>query len=320
MTTAVAIALYNGARFIEKQLDTIRNQTQKPDHVVLCDDGSKDGTVEIVRDYITRHGLGDSWELYVNERNLGYIQNFYKAMGCCGEDLIFLCDQDDIWCADKISKMTAIMEQRGEIMLLSCKYGIIDADDVEQHSLVERKPSEDESVKAIHVSDIMRAYHWPGMLMCVRNAFFKGLIDSIDGSKVAHDLILAVCAADKNGFYEYNYVGAYHRRHDNNTAREEHRISKLLNLEKKLKDIAITRELWRNLSETRLPIGEDSYRQIRERLGLLEERERALTERSMGDLLCIYKKDKGQYLRAASLACDIWLICFGDYKNKETSA
>ena len=57
MTTAVAVALYNGARFIEEQLDSIRNQTLCPDKVVLCDDGSKDNTVHIVREYIEKFNV-----------------------------------------------------------------------------------------------------------------------------------------------------------------------------------------------------------------------------------------------------------------------
>ena len=104
MTVGVAMALYNGARFIRKQLDTIRLQTLQPDRVVMCDDGSKDGTTEIVAEYIKEYGLGDTWELIKNEENLGYAKNFYKAMSLCNTDLIFLADQDDVWELDKIEK------------------------------------------------------------------------------------------------------------------------------------------------------------------------------------------------------------------------
>ena len=50
MTVSVALALYNGEKFIEKQLDTLRLQTVKPNQVVLCDDGSSDNTVNIVNE------------------------------------------------------------------------------------------------------------------------------------------------------------------------------------------------------------------------------------------------------------------------------
>lgn len=311
MTTAVAIALYNGARFLEKQLDTIRLQTRRPEQVILCDDGSKDNTVELVQDYIRKYGLEDSWKLYQNEKNLGYIRNFYRAMSLCEADLIFLGDQDDLWKTDKVEKMTRIMEQHSEILLLSCRHGIIDAQDVEQHSIVERKAKEDESIRKISVEDIVRAYRWPGMLMCVRRDFFTELHPFIENCAVAHDLMLAVNAADRNGFFEYSYVGAYHRRHDNNTAREEHRVTKLLNMERKLTDIAITKKLWRNLAEANLPISGQGQQQICERLDLMERREAALQNKSLKSVVNVYKNDGGRYLRMASFLCDVWLVCFG---------
>lgn len=315
MTTAVAIALYNGARFIEQQLDSIRLQTQKPDRVVLCDDGSKDDTVAIVKNYIAKYGLEGSWQLHENSENLGYIRNFYRAISLCDGELVFLSDQDDVWKADKIEKMTAIMESDPKINLLSCRYGIIDAHGEEQHSVVERAAKEDGSLKPVSVQDIMTAYRWPGMLMCLRKAFFEKLLPDIGNSPVPHDLMFAACAADRDSFYEYNYVGAYHRRHDNNVAREEHRVFKLLNLERKLTDISVTKKHWRDLLDATTPIDQTSREIIRQRLTLLEKREKALLDRSLSQVLRIYKEDGGVLLRKASLICDLWLVCFGKYKK-----
>ena len=59
MTVGIALALYNGARFLEAQLDTLRLQTCPPDQVVFCDDGSKDDTVAVVRNYIEKYNLQD---------------------------------------------------------------------------------------------------------------------------------------------------------------------------------------------------------------------------------------------------------------------
>lgn len=311
MRTAVAIALYNGERFLEEQLDSIRLQTRKPDQVILCDDCSKDNTVDLVRDYICKYNLENSWTLYQNEQNLGYIRNFYRAISLCESDLVFLCDQDDIWKDDKIERMTKIMEQRSEILLLSCRYGIIDAQNVEQHSIVERRSKEDGSIRLISVENIMQAYRWPGMLMCIRKDFFVELIPYIENCAVAHDLILAVNAADRNGFYECSYIGAFHRRHENNTAREEHRLIKLLNRERKLTDISITKKHWRSLAETCLPVSAQSHLQICERLNLMEQRESALQSNSLKKIVEVYKKDGGKYLRVSSLLCDLWLVCFG---------
>jgi len=179
MTTAVAIALYNGEKFLQKQLDSIRLQTRQPNQVVLCDDGSKDGTVQLVADYIEKYGLQESWSLYCNQQNLGYIKNFYKAISLCDTDLVFLCDQDDIWDREKIDKMTAVMQKNNNILLLSGKYGIMDADDREIKSFLEKKSEDDYALQPVTIEDIMRAYRWPGMIMCIRKDFFDRIIDDI---------------------------------------------------------------------------------------------------------------------------------------------
>lgn len=49
MTVSVCIAAYNGERYIEQQLETILRQSKAPDEVIICDDGSADATVEIVK-------------------------------------------------------------------------------------------------------------------------------------------------------------------------------------------------------------------------------------------------------------------------------
>ena len=315
MTTAVAVALYNGARFLEAQLDSLRLQSRPLDRVVLCDDGSTDGTPELVEAYIAKFNLGATWKLCRNPENLGYIRNFYRAISLCDADLIFLSDQDDVWKLDKIENMTAVMEANPHINLLSCRYGIIDGAGEEQHSVVELPANEDGALEPISVQTIMTAYRWPGMLMCLRKGFFDTLLPSIGDSPVPHDLMLATCAADRNSFYEYHYLGAYHRRHDNNVAKEEHRVFKLLNLQRKLTDIARTRKHWTDLLHESTPIGEDSRRLIGQRLALHEKREKALRERSLSQIIRIYREDKGVLLRKASLVCDLWLVCFGKYEK-----
>ncbi len=316
VTVGVVIALFNGARFVEKQLDTIRLQNRRPDRVVMCDDGSKDGTVEIVREYIRKYELGDSWQLYINEKNLGYIRNFYKTMSLCNTDLIYLSDQDDIWDKDKIRKMTEIMESRNDIDLLSCRYGIIDANGQVQKSFVEGSIREDGELKAITVKEILRAYRWPGMIMCIRSDFFKKLLPCIENCDVAHDFMFSVCSADRNSFFEYGYLGSYHRRHDSNTAREEHRISKLLNLERKLTEISVTKTLWNNFLSVSLPIREETRQLLARRLDSLTARGTALKEKSLSKILNVYKNDPDHFLRKKSLICDLWLVLFGSRKEK----
>ena len=91
---SVAMTTYNGEKYIRKQIESILNQSMKVDEIIVCDDGSTDKTVEILKEYPVT--------VYQNENNLGYRLNFKKAMSLCTHEYTFLCDQDDIWEKKKI--------------------------------------------------------------------------------------------------------------------------------------------------------------------------------------------------------------------------
>lgn len=311
VTVSVALALYNGEKFIEKQLNTLRLQTVKPNQVVLCDDGSSDNTVHTVKEYIRKYALTDSWKIYENSRNLGYAKNFYHAMELCDGDVIYLCDQDDIWKKDKIEKMNAVMEENPHISLLMCKGGVIGADDKELHGMMIKRSGETEEITKISVKDMIHIFDWTGMLMCVRKDFFDRHKSVISGISAPHDFVLALTAADCGQFYVYDYVGAYHRRHGNNAANEEHRISKILNLKRKLRDIEHYNGYLQNIANSNIGIQEDSMRMLKERLEKSQQRKQVLEEKSIQKLFHLYFSDDKKMLRPISFLCDLWLVLFG---------
>jgi len=95
---SIAMATYNGEKYLRKQLDSIYNQTFKDFELVVCDDASTDSTVSILKEYHGQYGL----KYYINEKNLGYIKNFEKAVSLCSGEYIALSDQDDIWVPEKL--------------------------------------------------------------------------------------------------------------------------------------------------------------------------------------------------------------------------
>ena len=48
MKTSIAMATYNGAKYLQEQLDSFANQTRQPDELILTDDGSIDNTIQII--------------------------------------------------------------------------------------------------------------------------------------------------------------------------------------------------------------------------------------------------------------------------------
>lgn len=312
MSVGVAIALYNGERFLEEQLDSIRCQSCPPDQVVMCDDGSKDNTVAVVRAYIEKHQLQERWNISVNQQNLGYAKNFYHAMSLCNTDLIYMCDQDDIWKTDKIEKMNKVMADRPDISLLMCKGGVMDAEGKPVHGLLISESKETEKVEAVQPAVVFRSLSWTGMLMCVRKDFLNRWKDVLHPVQAPHDFALAICASDCGTFFTYDYVGAYHRRHDNNAANEEHRISKVLNLKTKLRDSVKYNGYLKSLEGAQLPLSQKTLGMLSERLEKACARESALRKGQMWQLLKLYSADRGRTLRIPSFLCDIWLVLFGD--------
>lgn len=100
MRISIALCTYNGARYIEEQLRSLAAQTRLPDELVVCDDCSTDGTLAVVSSFAAHAPFPILYSR--NESQLGVTKNFERAIGRCSGDVIFLCDQDDIWMPQKI--------------------------------------------------------------------------------------------------------------------------------------------------------------------------------------------------------------------------
>jgi glycosyltransferase involved in cell wall biosynthesis len=101
ITVSVAMATYNGTRYLAAQLESLAHQTWLPAELVVTDDASTDDTAKIVEAFA--HTAPFPVRLYVNEKRLGYRANFMKAAQLCESDVISFCDQDDVWLEDKLA-------------------------------------------------------------------------------------------------------------------------------------------------------------------------------------------------------------------------
>jgi glycosyltransferase involved in cell wall biosynthesis len=110
---SVCMATYNGERFIVRQLDSVIKQLGPEDEVIVVDDGSKDNTVKVIRDT-----YDDRVKVYVNERNLGVIHSFEKAISLAKGDILFLCDQDDVWEDDKVETVLHAFKEQDSVLVV----------------------------------------------------------------------------------------------------------------------------------------------------------------------------------------------------------
>ena len=105
MTISVAMTTFNGEQFLAAQLESIFGQARLPDELVVCDDRSSDGTLQMLRACAARAPF--EMKVIVNDERLGSTKNFEKAISLCSSDLIALCDQDDIWRSHKLRTIEA---------------------------------------------------------------------------------------------------------------------------------------------------------------------------------------------------------------------
>ena len=110
---SVALATYNGARFLPEQLESFLSQTVLPDEIIVSDDCSTDETVAILREFAARADF--PVKIHENPKNLGSTENFAAAIAQCSGDLIFLSDQDDVWLPGKIEKIRGEFEQNAHL-------------------------------------------------------------------------------------------------------------------------------------------------------------------------------------------------------------
>ena len=104
---SVAMCTYNGARFLGEQLESIASQTVKPCELIVCDDGSDDETISILRRFASSATF--PVKLFEREdRRLGCTKNFERAIGLCIGEVICLADQDDIWEPEKLMALGSL--------------------------------------------------------------------------------------------------------------------------------------------------------------------------------------------------------------------
>ena len=104
---SVAMAAFEGTRFIAQQLESILGQSLIPDEIIICDDSRNDKTYKAIENIIEQHSKMIKY--CRNETQLGVSKNFEKAISLTNGDIIFLADQDDVWRQDKIAHLASLI-------------------------------------------------------------------------------------------------------------------------------------------------------------------------------------------------------------------
>jgi hypothetical protein len=124
---SVALCTFNGAAFLPTQLATIAAQTRQPDEVVVCDDGSIDGTTDLLADFAARA----PFPVTVHPGGtipLGPAANFARAVALTTGDVVVLADQDDEWLPERLARVEAAYAHDPDLVAVFGDAELVDAD------------------------------------------------------------------------------------------------------------------------------------------------------------------------------------------------
>jgi glycosyltransferase involved in cell wall biosynthesis len=202
-TISVCIATFNGAPYIGEQLRSVLPQLDNDSEVIISDDHSTDGTIEVIL------SLDDPRvKIIMNDRLASPVYNAENALKHAKGDLIFLADQDDVWAPEKVSVMTGLLD----------KYDLVVSDAIVT----------DGSGNILHDSFFKLNWSGRGFLRNWVNNSFMGccmafnrkVLDYVlpfPGKLAMHDSWIGLNAALSGKYFFVRQPLVYYRRHGNNT-------------------------------------------------------------------------------------------------------
>lgn len=127
-SAGVVLCTYNGANYLPQQLNSILAQSVRVDEVIISDDASSDSTVEMLSAFAARaRAMGIRVELLLRTENVGFVRNFSEALSLSAADLVFPCDQDDVWHERRVEVFLERFAADPSVMLLHGNAQLVDA-------------------------------------------------------------------------------------------------------------------------------------------------------------------------------------------------
>lgn len=200
---------FNGAKFIDEQLQSIIDQDYPIYEIIVVDDLSTDATFQILERW--REKFPKLFKLFRNEINLGFNKNFEKAFSLCSGDLISIADQDDIWMPDKFKCLAPLFTQENVMLAhgasLTLKNGKLHhfSGQLKRYHLFEGSDSR----------KLMLFNQISGHNMIFRRSILQKALPI--PKEMYYDWWLAIQATAQGTVKSYNKYLVHHRKHSDNS-------------------------------------------------------------------------------------------------------
>jgi glycosyltransferase involved in cell wall biosynthesis len=214
---SIAMAAFNGEKYIQEQLDSILCQTHVDFELIVIDDCSTDTTWAILQEYKTKDARV---HCYANNYNIGFKKNFEKTIALCKGEYIALADQDDIWTSDHLEVLYNSIKDN---TLICSNSEFIDSESKKTGNKFRNNFNIQKTAKYNS-----KEYFY---LMILRNfvqgctVLFKksALLDAfpIPDEFVYHDQWIGLFASFFGKIIYLNHVTVYYRIHENNSSKTQ---------------------------------------------------------------------------------------------------
>jgi GT2 family glycosyltransferase len=117
---ALVVPCFRHAAYLPEMLESVASQTRPPDEVIFVDDGSPDGSGDILKSFIEGHSLPaeSRCELLVNDRNLGQAASLNRGISAASSELIMILNDDDYLMHDAVESMLALFGRHRDVALI----------------------------------------------------------------------------------------------------------------------------------------------------------------------------------------------------------
>lgn len=212
-TVSVVLCTYNGGSYLRSQLDSLRAQSHRIDELIVVDDASSDDTLAMLE--ADANDVASRVTIDRRDSNVGPAQNFSQALHCARGELVFLCDQDDVWAPRKVERVIEWFRRLPEVDLFQHDGALIGADGKQIAGSLYGRLGATRAEGADLFLQLLRRNLVPGCSIAARRPFLERALPVATG--FMHDEWLALFAAAFGRLRQCDESLMSYRVHANNT-------------------------------------------------------------------------------------------------------